>query len=74
MGGTRKGRLRPWCKGVPAFRPFSRKQGRDGTNANLARIFVRNLSRKLGDDAANPTWIFTERGVGYPRHNSQLVA
>ncbi len=38
---------------------------RNGTDANLVRIFVRNLRRKLGDDAANPTWIFNERGVGY---------
>ena len=39
--------------------------GRDSANAHLARIFVRTLRRKLGEDAANPTWIFNERGVGY---------
>ena len=39
--------------------------GRSSADANLVRIFVRNLRRKLGDDAANPTWIFNERGVGY---------
>ncbi len=39
--------------------------GRNGANANLVRIVVRNLRRKLGDSAANPTWIFNERGVGY---------
>ena len=39
--------------------------GRYGAGANLVRIFVRNLRRKLGDDAANPVWIFNERGVGY---------
>ena len=38
---------------------------REGESANLVRIFVRNLRRKLGDDAANPAWIFNERGVGY---------
>ncbi len=38
---------------------------RNGADTNLVRIFVRNLRRKLGDDAANPTWIFNERGVGY---------
>ena len=38
---------------------------RNGTDTNLVRIFVRNLRRKLGDDAANPTWIFNERGIGY---------
>ena len=39
--------------------------GRSNADANLVRIFVRNLRRKLGDDAANPVWIFNERGVGY---------
>ena len=38
---------------------------RGGADANLVRIFVKNLRRKLGDDAANPVWIFNERGVGY---------
>ena len=32
--------------------------GRDNADANLVRIFVRSLRRKLGDDAAHPTWIF----------------
>ena len=39
--------------------------GRNGANANLVRIFVKTLRRKLGDDAANPRWIFNVRGVGY---------
>ena len=39
--------------------------GRSSADANLVRIFVRNLRRKLGEDAANPAWIFNERGVGY---------
>ena len=34
-------------------------------NANLVRIFVRNLRRKLGDSATNPTYLFNEHGVGY---------
>ena len=29
------------------------------------RTFVKNLRRKLGDDADTPTYIFTEPGVGY---------
>ena len=29
------------------------------------RTFVKNLHRKLGDDADNPTYIFTEPGIGY---------
>ena len=39
--------------------------GRENANANLVRIFVRNLRRKLGDDASNPEYIFNVRGVGY---------
>ena len=39
--------------------------GRGSADANLVRIFVRSLRRKLGDDATHPTWIFNERGVGY---------
>ena len=39
--------------------------GRDGADANLVRIFVRNLRQKLGEDASDPTWIFNVRGVGY---------
>ena len=40
-------------------------EGRDGTDANLVRIFVRNLRRKLGETATRPIWIFNQRGVGY---------
>ena len=29
------------------------------------RTFVKKLRGKLGDDPANPTYIFNERGVGY---------
>ena len=38
---------------------------RDSADANLVRIFVRNLRRKLGDSAASPAYIFNRRGVGY---------
>ncbi|MDE0422195.1 MAG: response regulator [Gammaproteobacteria bacterium] len=38
---------------------------RMNADANLVRVFVRNLRRKLGDDAASPTYIFNVRGVGY---------
>ena len=31
----------------------------------LVRVFVGNLRRKLGDDARDPTYIFTMQGVGY---------
>ena len=39
--------------------------GRDSGDPGAVRAFVKKLRRKLGDDAANPAWIFTERGVGY---------
>jgi len=32
---------------------------------NRARVVVRNLRSKLGEDAESPDWIFNERGVGY---------
>ena len=34
-------------------------------DAKDVRTFVKKLRRKLGDDAAKPAWILTERGVGY---------
>ena len=34
-------------------------------NAKLVRAMVKKLRRKLGDDAAQPGYILTERGVGY---------
>ena len=37
---------------------------RENADANLVRIFVRNLRRKLGDSAASPAYLFNERGVG----------
>ena len=39
--------------------------GRSAGDPNLVRTFVLSLRRKLGDDASDPTWIFTRRGVGY---------
>ncbi len=38
---------------------------RENADANLVRIFVRNLRRKLGDSAADPVYLFNERAVGY---------
>ncbi len=29
------------------------------------RTVMKKLRRELGDDAAQPSWIFSERGVGY---------
>ena len=34
-------------------------------DTKLVRTFIKKLRSKLGDDAARPTYILTERGVGY---------
>ena len=34
-------------------------------DTKLVRTFIKKLRSKLGDDAASPTYILTERGVGY---------
>ena len=34
-------------------------------DAQRVRTFVKDLRQKLGDDARNPAYIFTEPGVGY---------
>ena len=39
--------------------------GRNTADAKLVRAFVKRLRRQLGDDATRPTYVFTERGVGY---------
>jgi len=40
--------------------------GRRGSgNLKLVRAFIKRLRQKLGDDATRPSYIFTERGVGY---------
>ena len=39
--------------------------GREAGDPKLVRAFVKNLRRKLGDDAVRPAYVFTERGVGY---------
>ena len=36
-----------------------------GGEMDLVRNFVKKLRAKLGEDAARPTWIFNEHGVGY---------
>ncbi len=37
----------------------------DGSEPGLVRSFVKHLRRKLGDDASDPVYIFTETRVGY---------
>ena len=39
--------------------------GREPTDTERVRAFVKQLRAKLGDDAARPAYIFNERGVGY---------
>ena len=36
-----------------------------GGDARLVRAVVKRVRRKLGDDAARPTYIFTKQRVGY---------
>ena len=38
---------------------------RETNDPKLVRTFIKKLRSKLGDDAARPTYILTERGVGY---------
>ncbi len=38
---------------------------REHANSRLVRTFVKNLRRKLGDDATVPTYVHNVRGVGY---------
>ena len=39
----------------------------------LVRSFIRNLRHKLGDDARNPTYVFTEPQVGYRMPRAQAA-
>ena len=40
-------------------------KSRDSGDRRLVRAIVKNLRRKLGDDASNPRFIFTQPRVGY---------
>ena len=40
-------------------------QMRNSGDARVVRVFVKKLRQMLGDDAKNPTYIFTEPRVGY---------
>ena len=51
---------------VPHERLIARVWGRDeDRGADALRVFVRRLRAKLGDDAAEPRYIETVRGIGY---------
>ena len=38
---------------------------RDSGNVKLVRAFVKSLRQKLGEETARPSYVLTERGVGY---------
>ena len=42
--------------------------------AGQVRTVVKNLRRKLGDDADNPSYVFTEQRVGYRMANGETQA
>ena len=41
------------------------KGPKSADDSRLVRAVVKRIRRKLGDDAARPAYVFTERGVGY---------
>ena len=52
---------------VVTYESLLRQVWQNGDPADVQRVrnFVKKLRRKLGDDSANPVWIFNVRGVGY---------
>ena len=51
---------------VPHERLAARVWGRDDpADRDALRVYVRRLRSKLGDDASNPRYVETVRGVGY---------
>ena len=52
--------------GVCSYGDLARRVwGRNHVDPKLVRAFVRRVRGKLGDEAAEPVYILTERGVGY---------
>ena len=41
------------------------REGRSDGDTKVVRTFVKQLRRKLADDAASPAWVINVRGVGY---------
>ena len=39
--------------------------GKDTGDSQSVRAYVKRLRRKLGDDAANPSYVFNVRQIGY---------
>jgi DNA-binding response OmpR family regulator len=59
---------------VPYERLAARMRGRDEPADLVAlRVFIRRLRRKLGDDAAEPRYLETVRGLGYRLFVSEPV-
>ena len=52
---------------VVTFNELQRRiwSGRKNPNRKLVRAYVKRLRRQLGETSENPTYIVTERGVGY---------
>ena len=52
---------------VVSYESLLRQVWKNGDPADVQRVrnFVKKLRRKLGDDSAEPAWIFNVRGVGY---------
>ena len=52
---------------VVTYESLLRQVWKNGDPAGVQRVrnFVKKLRRKLGDDSANPAWLFNVRGVGY---------
>ena len=50
---------------VLTYESLLRRIWGDREDTEPVRTFAKKLRKKLGDDPANPTYIFNERGVGY---------
>ena len=50
---------------VMTYDNLSLRVWRGDGDPDLVRTFVKQLRRKLGDDARDPRWIFNQRGAGY---------
>ena len=50
---------------TPAALQHQVRGGRDAADSTAIRTLVKKLRQKLGDDAARPSYVLTEHGVGY---------
>ena len=65
--GSAKARMALGAGRVATYDALLRQvwSGRSHANPKLVRAYVQRLRRKLGDDTGQPTYILTERRVGY---------